>query len=96
MRIINLPFFTLQILKLLKGDKDVEKWTNSKSEYQQDSENQDDKDDEVYPTTRAELHLGVALLDVVDDDTTSFSSRSHSISLEEYFKGRWSRSPSFD
>lgn len=70
---------------------------NSHNYYQQDSENQDDNDDEVYPNSSAELHLSLALLDV-DDDSTSVSSvdRRTSISLEEYFKGRWSRSSSFD
>lgn len=91
-----------KVLKILKGDKDVEKWKNSKSGDEEEDlvEKEDEKDDEVYPETRAELHLGVALLDVVvEDDTTSFSSgtqRSHSISLEDLFKGRWSGSPSFD
>lgn len=89
-------------MNILKGDKDVEKWKNSKSGDKEEDlvEKEDEKDDEVYPETRAELHLGVALLDVVvDDDTTSFSSgteRSHSVSLEDLFKERWSRSPSFD
>lgn len=70
---------------------------NSQNNHQQDSENQDENDDEVYPNSSAELHLSLALLDV-DDDTTSVSSvdRRTSISLEEYFKGRWSQSSSFD
>ncbi|XP_015893356.3 protein kinase STUNTED isoform X1 [Ziziphus jujuba] len=86
-----------EVLKLLKGDEDVKKWMNSQNNHQQDSENQDENDDEVYPNSSAELHLSLALLDV-DDDTTSVSSvdRRTSISLEEYFKGRWSQSSSFD
>lgn len=78
------------ILKLLKGDKYVEEWVK-------DPESQDNNDDEVYPNSSAELHLSLALLDV-EDDTTSYSSleQSNSLSSEEYLKGRWSRSSSFD
>ncbi|BFG42319.1 hypothetical protein CerSpe_285940 [Prunus speciosa] len=86
------------ILKLLKGDSDVEKQANSQSFDLEDSEIRDDNDDdEVYPNSCAASHLGLALLDV-DHDTTSFSSveRSNSVSWEEYLKGRWSRSSSFD
>ena len=91
--VITLVFFH-QILKILKGEEDVEKWANSNNDNQQDLENQDD---EVYPNSSAELHMGLAMLDV-DDDMTSFSStdRSNSLHLDDYFKGRWSRSSSFD
>jgi hypothetical protein len=60
-------------------------------------ESQDNNDDEVYPNSSAELHLSLALLDV-DDDSTSYSSleQRNSLSSEEYLKGRWSRSSSFD
>ena len=94
----------IQILKLLKGDEDVEKWASPTRDYRQrESEKRDDDDDnndddEVYPNSSAELHLGVAF-NGVDDDSTSFSSstdRSNTLSLEDYFKGRWSRSSSFD
>lgn len=58
---------------------------------------QEDNDDEVYPNSSAELHLSLALLNV-DDDSTSFSSMepTNRISMEEYLKGRWSRSSSFN
>ncbi|TQE00493.1 hypothetical protein C1H46_013919 [Malus baccata] len=88
-----------EILKLLKGDSDVENQPNSQSFDIEESENWDDNDDEVYPNSSAELHLGLALLDVDDDTTTTSSSsveRSNSLSWEEYLKGRWSRSSSFD
>lgn len=93
-------FFTLslsQILKLLRGEKDVDKWVNSQIEDQHDLENQDGNDDEVYPDSIAESHLSLALLDV-DDNFTSFSSmdQGNRLSLEEYMKGRWSRSSSLD
>ncbi|KAM6541647.1 hypothetical protein CsatB_006094 [Cannabis sativa] len=90
----------IQILKILKGEEDIEKWANSKNICQQHdiSENQGEEDDEVYPNSSAELHLSLALLDVDDDEMTSFSStdRSSSLYLNESFKDRWSRSPSFD
>ncbi|PON57800.1 Phosphorylase kinase, gamma catalytic subunit [Parasponia andersonii] len=84
-----------EILKILKGEEDIEKWANSKNDHQLDLENQDD---EVYPNSSAGLHLGLALLDVDDALATSFSctDRSHSLFMDEYFKGRWSRSSSFD
>lgn len=56
-----------------------------------------DDDDEVYPDSRPELHLSVAMLDV-DDDCTSFSSMEQrsNFSTDEYLKERWSRSSSFN
>jgi hypothetical protein len=89
-------FFFFQILKLLRGDKEPEKWVNPQNKDLQDPENQDN-DDEVYPSSSAELHLSLALLDV-DDDSTSFSSleQVNNLSLEEYVKERWSRSSSFN
>ncbi|KAJ7978618.1 Kinase family protein [Quillaja saponaria] len=86
-----------QILKILKGDNDVEKFMNLQSDYPEDSINQENTDDEVYPNSSAELHLSLALLDV-DDETTSFSSveRTNSVPWEEYLKERSSRSSSFN
>ncbi|XP_061958203.1 protein kinase STUNTED-like isoform X1 [Populus nigra] len=85
-----------EILKLLRGDKEPEKWVNPQNKDLQDPENQDN-DDEVYPNSSAESHLSLALLDV-DYDSTSFSSWEHgnNLSIEEYFKDRWSRSSSFN
>ncbi|XP_031265740.1 probable receptor-like serine/threonine-protein kinase At5g57670 [Pistacia vera] len=87
-----------EVLNLLKGDTDSAKWVNSPiKEENEDLDNQDVNDDEVYPHSSAELHLGLAFLDV-DDDSTSFSSldRSNILSFEDYLKGRWSRSSSFN
>ncbi|OMO74509.1 hypothetical protein CCACVL1_16656 [Corchorus capsularis] len=84
-----------KILELLRGEEEVEKWEEAENER---TESQDQNDDEVYPNSSAELHLSLAMLDV-DDDSTSFSSsmeRSSHISMEEYLKGRWSRSSSFN
>ena len=84
----------VQILELLRGEKAVEKWAETQNE---NTESQDHNDDEVYPNSRAELHLSLAMLDV-DDDSTSFSSmeQSSNLSMEEYLKERWSRSSSFN
>ncbi|GAV82606.1 Pkinase domain-containing protein/Usp domain-containing protein [Cephalotus follicularis] len=84
----------IQILKLLRGDHDIEKWVNS---WNKDSQNQDDNDDEVYPNSSPEVHMGLAMLDVFEGDYTSFSSveQTNTISFEEYLRQRWSRSSSF-
>uniref|UniRef100_A0A5B6Z291 Putative proline-rich receptor-like protein kinase PERK4 isoform X1 n=1 Tax=Davidia involucrata TaxID=16924 RepID=A0A5B6Z291_DAVIN len=86
-----------QILKILRGEKEINEWVNYQFGDRNNTENQDNNnDDEVYPDSSAESHLGLALLDV-DDKSTSFSSMEQSsISLEEYLKGRWSRSSSLD
>ncbi|XVE93853.1 hypothetical protein REPUB_Repub01dG0230600 [Reevesia pubescens] len=83
-----------EILELLRGEKAVEKWAETQNE---NTENQDHNDDEVYPNSRAELHLSLAMLDI-DDDSTSFSSmeQSSNLSMEEFLKERWSRSSSFN
>ncbi|XP_062081767.1 protein kinase STUNTED-like [Humulus lupulus] len=90
----------IQIMKILKGEEDIEKWANSKNNLRQHdiAENQEQEDDEVYPNSSAELHLSLALLDVDDDEMTSFSStdRCSSLYLDESYKDRWSRSSSFD
>lgn len=86
-----------QILKLLKGDKEMEKLL-AKPQIKTliETENQDENDDEVYPNSSAELHLSVALLDVDDDSTSLSSLEPGSFSFEEYLKERWSRSSSFN
>ncbi|XVF00873.1 hypothetical protein REPUB_Repub04eG0039300 [Reevesia pubescens] len=83
-----------EILELLRGEKAVDKWAETQNE---NTEIQDPNDDEVYPNSRAELHLSLAMLDV-DDDSTSFSSmdQTSNLSMEEYLKDRWSRSSSFN
>ncbi|GAB4838530.1 hypothetical protein Ancab_028076 [Ancistrocladus abbreviatus] len=84
-----------QIVKLLKGEETVEEWINS-SKYGQE-ENLDVNDDEVYVNSSAKSHLSLALLDVHDEFTSCSSVElDNSPSLEEYLKGRWSQSSSFD
>ncbi|KAF5192287.1 kinase domain [Thalictrum thalictroides] len=84
-----------QILKLLRGEKDVDELVDSIVKDQEELNNLDD--DEFYPDSSVESHREVALLDV-DDETISFSSvdqHSHH-TFEDYLKGRCSRSSSFD
>uniref|UniRef100_A0A0A0KIT6 Protein kinase domain-containing protein n=1 Tax=Cucumis sativus TaxID=3659 RepID=A0A0A0KIT6_CUCSA len=80
------------VLKLLQGDADVTKWARQQINALGDSNT---LDDEVCPRSDIQSHLNLALLDV-DDDSLSLSSIEHSISLEDYLQGRWSRSSSFD
>ncbi|TKY67655.1 putative proline-rich receptor protein kinase PERK11 [Spatholobus suberectus] len=82
-----------QILKILKGEEKIEHFFNSHEDDHEDSENQENIDDEVYPNSSAELHLSLALLGV-DDDSTSHSSTDHSYT--EHLKEQWSRSSSFN
>ncbi|KAF2540178.1 hypothetical protein F2Q68_00028840 [Brassica cretica] len=64
-----------QILRLLRGVDDVEKWFKRINE----EENGDCFDDEVYPNTRAELHLSLAMmLEVEDDESVSISPMERS------------------
>ncbi|CAH8391855.1 unnamed protein product [Eruca vesicaria subsp. sativa] len=67
-----------EILKLLRGEDEVEKWVNKVEE---DKDCLDD-DDEVYPNSNKELHLSLAMLDVEDNDSDSVGSlekSNHSI-----------------
>lgn len=87
-------------MKLLNGDVDFDKWVGSAEDKR--NEGIDEQDDEVYPNSSAELHLGLAFDDVDDDtisDTISYSSMEQNknvFSFEEYLKERWSRSSSFN
>ncbi|KAK4754614.1 hypothetical protein SAY87_002718 [Trapa incisa] len=82
-----------QIVKILKGDcepywRDIEEMV------------EDDADDGVYPESSAASRMGLALLNVCDDDSGSLSGSEQPSDtgpfVEEYVKGRWSRSPTFD
>ncbi|MBA0636830.1 hypothetical protein Godav_025969 [Gossypium davidsonii] len=88
-----------EVLELLRGEEAIEKWAATQNENKESQEHNidDGNDDEVYPNSRADLHLSIAMLDV-DDDSTSFSSmeQSSNISMEEYLKERWSPSSSFN
>ncbi|KAL2894007.1 Proline-rich receptor-like protein kinase PERK1 [Bienertia sinuspersici] len=80
------------ILKLLEGDLDTVKWAR----FQVNApDNIDRLDEDGLPRIDLQSHLSLALLDV-EDDSLSISSIEQHVSLEEYLRGRWSRSSSFD
>ncbi|KAF7816806.1 putative receptor-like serine/threonine-protein kinase [Senna tora] len=80
------------ISKLLEGDIDVMKWARLEVNA---SETQGMLEDEACPRSNLQSHLNLALLDV-EDDSLSMSSVEQNVSLEDYLRGRWSRSSSFD
>ncbi|XP_078448274.1 protein kinase STUNTED-like [Wolffia australiana] len=81
-----------EVLRLLKGEEgDVETWEGSAGE------EAEEQDEEVYPPSSVASHLGLALLDVDDGESVGSAAAScFQASLEDYLKGRWSRSSSFD
>ena len=81
-----------QILKLLQGDTDSLNWARLQVNA---SENVDRLDEDGFPRIDLHSHLSLALQDV-EDDSLSMSSIEQHVSLEEYLRGRWSRSSSFD
>lgn len=81
------------ILKLLQGDGDVMKWARLQVNASESSNNR--LDDDGLPHPDIQSHLSLALLDV-EDDSLSVSSIEQHVFLEEYLRGRWSRSASFD
>lgn len=52
-------------------------------------------EDEGFSRSNLRSHLNLALLDV-EDSSYSMSSIEQTVSLEDYLRGRWSRSSSFD
>nr|CAD1835663.1 unnamed protein product [Ananas comosus var. bracteatus] len=56
----------------------------------------DGLDDETYPASSVSSHLGLALQDVDDDESIPSFEDGNFSSFEEYLRGRWSRSSSFD
>ncbi|KAL6641786.1 hypothetical protein ACP70R_019967 [Stipagrostis hirtigluma subsp. patula] len=86
------------VLKLLAGDGDALKWARSEVGVSGDD------DDESSVLTSPEKndiqsYINLALLDGIDDDAASVGSFDFvgaNMPLEEYMKGRWSRSSSFD
>lgn len=69
----NLYLLFLQILRLLRDENEVGKWI-----MEEEQENEDCFDDEVYPNSSTELHLSLAMLEVEDDESASFSSMERS------------------
>ncbi|KAJ0939812.1 putative protein kinase RLK-Pelle-RLCK-VI family [Helianthus annuus] len=94
------------ILKLLKGEMEVTKWARQEldSIVASDSrlqitnipeETDGGLEDDGLSESNLRSHLNLALLDI-EDSSLSMSSIEESISIEEYLRGRWSRSSSFD
>lgn len=94
----------MQVLKLLQGDAEVLKWArlqvNASEPYDiklegNSVEGPDAVDDETFSKSNLQSHLNLAMLGV-EEDSLSISSIEQSVSLEDYLRGRWSRSSSFD
>lgn len=79
------------VVKLLHGDVDVVK----SAQLQVSCDQSDAADDEACAYPNIQSHLNLALHDV-EDDSSSMSIIDSNVSLEDYLKGRWSRSSSFD
>uniref|UniRef100_A0A0E0MKB3 Protein kinase domain-containing protein n=1 Tax=Oryza punctata TaxID=4537 RepID=A0A0E0MKB3_ORYPU len=84
------------VLNLLDGDGDAVRWARSQAGLSAG----DDGDVDSPEKKDIQSYINLALLDV-DDDSASVSSgggdfTAANVSLEEYMKGRWSRSSSFD
>ncbi|CAK9167269.1 unnamed protein product [Ilex paraguariensis] len=75
------------VLKLLLGETEITTWARQHVDVSHDV------DAEQSPTNMQSF-INLALLNV-EDDSLSVSSTEQSISLEDYLKGRWSRSSSF-
>ncbi|KAJ1387366.1 UspA [Sesbania bispinosa] len=80
------------ICKLLQGDTDAIKWARIEVNALVAPEM---LDDEACPPSNIQSHLNLALLNV-EDDSLSMCSVVQSVSLEDYLRGRCSRSSSFD
>ncbi|KAK1327216.1 putative proline-rich receptor-like protein kinase PERK11 [Acorus calamus] len=83
----------IQVLNLLKGEEDFSALAESQASSPKELENQDE---EAYPASDVQSHLGLAFLDIEDDASFSSMEQVYHNSIEEYLKGRWSRSSSFD
>ncbi|KAJ0969929.1 hypothetical protein J5N97_022806 [Dioscorea zingiberensis] len=67
-----------QILRLLRGDQDVEAWMNA--HLNNTGDDLDCQDEETYPTSSFGSHIGLALLDV-DDDASVLKSKVDEVML---------------
>uniref|UniRef100_A0A0D9XQ03 Protein kinase domain-containing protein n=1 Tax=Leersia perrieri TaxID=77586 RepID=A0A0D9XQ03_9ORYZ len=85
------------VLKLLNGDNGILKW--AKSEVGLSYESDGDEAVVIPPENNRNIQSYINLAFDVDDDSASVSSNDFiaaNTSLEEYLRGRWSRSSSFD
>nr|XP_043635582.1 spindle assembly checkpoint kinase-like [Erigeron canadensis] len=93
------------ILKLLQGDVEVTKWAQLELDSTGGSdarlyisnipEEIEGLEDEGFSPSNLRSHLNLALLDI-EDSSLSMSSIEENMSIEDYLRGRWSRSSSFD
>ncbi|KAK1262789.1 putative proline-rich receptor-like protein kinase PERK11 [Acorus gramineus] len=82
-----------QVLNLLKGKEDFNALAESQTFSLKELENHDE---EAYPASDVQSHIGLAFLNVSDDTSFSSMEQGYHNSIEEYLRGRWSRSSSFD
>lgn len=90
---------THQVRKLLEGDNDILKWARSQVGLAYEVDGDECVMTPPAPGSNANIQSYINLAFDVDDDATSVSSTDFiaaNTSLEEYLKGRWSRSSSFD
>ncbi|KAF3334171.1 putative receptor-like serine/threonine-protein kinase [Carex littledalei] len=93
------PHITM-VLKLLQGDKDMLRWARSQISGVSTEYGAEDNEITGIRDSKIQSYINLAFLDL-DDDSTSVGSVetpnfiTANTSLEEYLKGRWSRSSSF-
>ncbi|KAI3445099.1 hypothetical protein Pfo_001764 [Paulownia fortunei] len=79
------------VLKLLQGDPEVVKWARQETKTSEDF----NVISSEQSATNIQSFINLALLNL-EDDSASISSTEQNISVEDYLRGRWSRSSSFD
>ncbi|GJN28698.1 hypothetical protein PR202_gb16855 [Eleusine coracana subsp. coracana] len=87
------------VLKLLEGDNAVLKWARSEAGLACDSDGDECVMTPPAPGSNTNIQSYINLAFDVEDDAASVSSNDFitaNTSLEEYLRGRWSRSSSFD
>ncbi|CAH2043599.1 unnamed protein product [Thlaspi arvense] len=75
------------VLNILQGDEEATEWGKQQVRA---------SEDETTYLTNIESHINLALLDLEDDAASDSSPEASSISVEDYLKGRWSRTASFN
>ncbi|KAL4566192.1 hypothetical protein LXL04_030303 [Taraxacum kok-saghyz] len=84
------------VVKILGGDEEVMMWARLEVDTTGGSDGRVQvAEEEGFSDSNLRSHLNLALLDV-EDSSLSMSSVEESVSLEDYLRGRWSRSSSFD
>ncbi|KAJ1274916.1 hypothetical protein BS78_05G096000 [Paspalum vaginatum] len=87
------------VLKLLEGDNNILKWARSQVGLSCESDSDECVMTPPAPRRNTNIQSYINLAFDVEDDSASVSSTDFiaaNTSLEEYLKGRWSRSSSFD